>query len=34
MALDAAKADVTLPELTQWMAGGDELEELKQELAR
>lgn len=34
MSLDAAKADVTLPELTQWMAGGDELEELKQELAR
>ncbi|WP_306508004.1 ATP-binding cassette domain-containing protein [Corynebacterium sp.] len=32
--VDAAKEDVTLPELTQWMAGGDELEELKQELAR
>ena len=32
--IDAAKEDVTLPELTQWMAGGDELEELKQELAR
>lgn len=34
MSLDASKEEVTLPELTQWMAGGDELEELKQELAR
>ncbi|MCZ9298528.1 ABC transporter ATP-binding protein [Corynebacterium sp. HMSC062E11] len=34
MSLDASKKEVTLPELTQWMAGGDELEELKQELAR
>lgn len=34
MSLDAPKEEVTLPELTQWMAGGDELEELKQELAR
>jgi len=34
MSLDASKDEVTLPELTQWMAGGDELEELKQELAR
>lgn len=34
MSLDAPKKEVTLPELTQWMAGGDELEELKQELAR
>lgn len=34
MSLDAPKGEVTLPELTQWMAGGDELEELKQELAR
>lgn len=34
MSLDALKEEVTLPELTQWMAGGDELEELKQELAR
>lgn len=34
MSLDASKEEVTLPELTQWMAGGDELEELKQELTR
>lgn len=34
MSLDASKEEVTLRELTQWMAGGDELEELKQELAR
>ena len=34
MSLNAPKEEVTLPELTQWMAGGDELEELKQQLAR